>query len=54
MVSILEAKKRMKDLIHERSTFKAIYENYSISEDISPALCFLTILHLANENNLTL
>lgn len=54
MVSILDAKRRIKEQIHSRSTFKAIYSSYCEHEDISPALCFLTILHLANEHDLSL
>lgn len=49
-ISISDAKKKMKDLIHSRSTFKTLYTGYKQYEDISPALCFLTLLHLANEN----
>jgi hypothetical protein len=44
----------MRDLMHERSTFHSLYEGYGQSENISPALCFLTVLHLANEYGLTL
>lgn len=36
-------------------TYKNIYEAYYRQNGyISPALCFLTILHLANEHNLSL
>ena len=48
LISISEAKKKMKDLIHSRSTFKTLYGGYKQFDDISPALCFLTMLHLAN------
>jgi len=51
----MEAKRRIKDQIHDRSTFKSILSSYEgRGEDISPALCFLTVLHVANECNLTL
>jgi hypothetical protein len=40
--------------MHSRSTFKTLYSSYGEDHDISPALCFLTLLHLANECNLTL
>ena len=54
-VSIMEAKRRIKDQIHDRSTFKSILGSYEgRGEEISPALCFLTVLHVANECNLTL
>ena len=47
-ISIIESKKRIKEQIHERSTFKSIFNSYDKKEEISPALCFLTILHVTN------
>jgi len=51
--------KEIKDTIfHELETqahtsFLDVYQGYcKRDEDISPALCFLTLLHLANEKNL--
>jgi hypothetical protein len=39
----------------KKLTFKEIYESYYRQNGyISPALCFLTVLHLANEHNLVL
>ena len=39
----------------KKISFKKIYEAYYRQQGyISPALCFLTILHLANEHNLVL
>ena len=37
----------------DQTTFKDVYDRYIRTEGyVTPALCFLTILHLANENNL--
>ena len=45
----------MKALIKSEGNFNEIYKNFDKSDSqISPSLCFLTILHLANENNLQL
>jgi hypothetical protein len=39
----------------ELNDFESLYEHYLIEEGyISPALCFLTLLHLANEHHLQL
>jgi hypothetical protein len=39
----------------KKITFKGIYESYYRQNGyISPALCFLTVLHLANEHNMIL
>ena len=57
LVSILDAKRRMKGLIHERATFQSVYSHFASGApggEMSPALCFLTLLHLTNEHNLSL
>ena len=59
MTSIREAKETLKDILKtgekEKMKFSQVYKAQNVGEkDVSPALCFLTLLHLANENNLVL
>lgn len=52
-VSIKETKESLLGLIGAKSTFMGIYERYRRGvADTSPTICFLTMLHLANEHNL--
>jgi hypothetical protein len=56
--SIREAKEIIKSHIDgcgEELSFASIYSNFVECDSlVSPALCFLTVLHLANENNYSL
>ena len=46
---------RRKGVNEKKITFNQIYKQYVKKEGlVSPALCFLTVLHLANEHNLIL
>jgi 5-hydroxyisourate hydrolase-like protein (transthyretin family) len=55
-VTIKDTKDKMKNMLVKNQNikshtydFRSLYENYYQSEGfISPALCFLTVLHLAN------
>lgn len=56
MTSIKEIKETLIEEIslRKRTSFGEVFEGYSRrEEEISPALCFLTLLHLANEKNLS-
>lgn len=56
MTSIKEIKENIFEEIssHKKASFIDVFDGYSKrGEEISPALCFLTLLHLANEKNLS-
>ena len=54
-LSIRETKDKMKALIKNSGNFNELYKQFENSDNqISPSLCFLTVLHLANEHNLQL
>ena len=54
-ISIRESKERMKYFMGKSTDFNRLYSSF-VSDDrsMSAELCFLTVLHLANENNLSL
>lgn len=42
-------------MVLKQTDFKTLCKKFQIAErNVAPELCFLTILHLANENNLRL
>ncbi len=56
MTSIKEIKDNLLIEIQAQpqTNFADVYQSYcKKEEEISPALCFLTLLHLANEKNLS-
>lgn len=54
-MSIRESKEKLKSMVLKETDFKSLCKKFEIAErNIAPQLCFLTVLHLANENNLKL
>ena len=54
LISIKETKEQFKDILKGEISFRNLFVDHSSESGISPALCFLTVLHLANENTLSL
>ena len=54
-MSIRDTKDKLQNYLKRQINFHSLYNNIETTEmNITPSLCFLTLLHLANENNLNL